>query len=146
MKGTSIVVPEPLHFLLPGGKNLVTVLYPSGIPDDQLQAYRKELHDLFKLPHDRPYLKRINAYHFPDELYKDGYIRNPHAYLSPPNIEGSMICMVQALTPIITTCKIGWTTTAGAVLTGHYRRSAHGSDIRVTQKGPFQHTGKSSRL
>nr|XP_034375882.1 ufm1-specific protease 2 isoform X2 [Arvicanthis niloticus] len=41
MKGTSIVVPEPLHFLLPGKKNLVTVLYPSGIPDDQLQAYRK---------------------------------------------------------------------------------------------------------
>lgn len=41
MKGTSIVVPEPLHFLLPGEKNLVTVLYPSGIPDGQLQAYRK---------------------------------------------------------------------------------------------------------
>lgn len=95
MKGTSIVVPEPLHFLLPGKKNLVTVLYPSGIPDDQLQAYRKELHDLFNLPHDRPYFKRINAYHFPDELYKDGYIRNPHTYLSPPNIEGSMICVVQ---------------------------------------------------
>lgn len=41
MKGTSIVVPEPLHFLLPGEKNLVTISYPSGIPDDQLQAYRK---------------------------------------------------------------------------------------------------------
>lgn len=41
MKGTSIVVPEPLHFLLPGRKNLVTVSYPSGIPDGQLQAYRK---------------------------------------------------------------------------------------------------------
>ncbi|XP_050648555.1 ufm1-specific protease 2 isoform X3 [Macaca thibetana thibetana] len=41
MKGTSIVVPEPLHFLLPGKKNLVTISYPSGIPDGQLQAYRK---------------------------------------------------------------------------------------------------------
>lgn len=41
MKGTSIVVPEPLHFLLPGEKNLVTISYPSGIPDGQLQAYRK---------------------------------------------------------------------------------------------------------
>ncbi|XP_055449570.1 ufm1-specific protease 2 [Psammomys obesus] len=97
MKGTSIVVPEPLHFLLPGEKNLVTVLYPSGIPDGQLQAYRKELHDLFNLPYDRPYFKRVNAYHFPDEPYKDGCIRNPHAYLSPPNIDGSMICMVQGI-------------------------------------------------
>ncbi|XP_027246906.1 ufm1-specific protease 2 isoform X1 [Cricetulus griseus] len=97
IKGTSIVVPEPLHFLLPGEKNLVTVLYPSGIPDAQLQAYRKELHDLFNLPHDRPYFKRANAYHFPDEPYKDGCIRNPHAYLSPPNIEGSVMCVVQGI-------------------------------------------------
>ncbi|XP_052608166.1 ufm1-specific protease 2 isoform X2 [Peromyscus californicus insignis] len=97
MKGTSIVVPEPLHFLLPGKKNLVTVLYPSGIPDGQLQAYRKELHDLFNLPHDRPYFKRANAYHFPDEPYKDGCLRNPHTYLSPPNIEGSMVCVVQGI-------------------------------------------------
>lgn len=87
IKGTSIVVPEPLHFLLPGGKNLVTISYPSGIPDGQLQDYRKELHDLFNLPHDRPCFKRSNAYHFPDEPYKDGYIRNPHTYLNPPNIE-----------------------------------------------------------
>uniref|UniRef100_A0A8C5Y6U0 Ufm1-specific protease 2 n=1 Tax=Microcebus murinus TaxID=30608 RepID=A0A8C5Y6U0_MICMU len=92
---TSIVVPEPLHFLLPGQKSLVTISYPSGIPDGQLQAYRKELHDLFNLPHDRPYFKRSNAYHFPDEPYKDGYIRNPHTYLNPPNIETGMIYVVQ---------------------------------------------------
>ncbi|XP_044794303.1 ufm1-specific protease 2 isoform X2 [Bubalus bubalis] len=95
MKGTSIVVPEPLHFLLPGEKNLVTISYPSGIPDGQLQAYRKELHDVFNLPHDRPYFKRSNAYHFPDEPYKDGYIRNPHTYLNPPNIETGMVYVVQ---------------------------------------------------
>ncbi|XP_059541654.1 ufm1-specific protease 2 isoform X2 [Myotis daubentonii] len=97
MKGTSIVVPEPLHFLLPGRKNLVTISYPSGIPDGQLQAYREELHDLFSLPHDRPYFKRSNAYHFPDEPYQDGYIRNPHAYLSPPNMETGMVYVVQGL-------------------------------------------------
>eukprot|EP00069_Balaena_mysticetus_P011876 bmy_00305T0 len=97
MKGTSIVVPEPLHFLLPGEKNLVTVSYPSGIPDDQLQAYRKELHDLFNLPHDRPYFRRSNAYHFPDEPYKDGYVRNPHTYLNSPNIETVVISVVQGI-------------------------------------------------
>lgn len=50
MKGTSIVVPEPLHFLLPGKKNLVTISYPSGIPDGQLQAYRKvkPIHIVFR--------------------------------------------------------------------------------------------------
>ncbi|XP_006834570.1 PREDICTED: ufm1-specific protease 2 [Chrysochloris asiatica] len=97
MKGTSILVPEPLHFLLPGEKSLITISYPSGIPDDQLQAYRKELHDLCNLPHDRPYFKRSNAYHFPDEPYKDGYIRNPHTFLNPPNIESGMICVVQGV-------------------------------------------------
>uniref|UniRef100_A0A673SLS7 Ufm1-specific protease 2 n=1 Tax=Suricata suricatta TaxID=37032 RepID=A0A673SLS7_SURSU len=95
MKGTSIVVPEPLHFLLPGEKNLKTISYPSGIPDVQLQAYRKELHDLFNLPPDRPYFRRSNAYHFPDEPYKDGYLRNPHSYLNPPNTETGMISVVQ---------------------------------------------------
>jgi hypothetical protein len=95
MKGTSIVVPEPLHFLLPGEKSLITISYPSGIPDGQLQAYRKELYDVFNLPHDRPYFKRSNAYHFPDEPFKDGYIRNPHIYLNPPNIETGMIYVVQ---------------------------------------------------
>ncbi|XP_036911072.1 ufm1-specific protease 2 isoform X1 [Sturnira hondurensis] len=97
VKGTSIVVPEPLHFLLPGEKSLVTISYPSGIPDGQLQAYRKELHDRFSLPHDRPYFRRPNAYHFADEPYKDGYIRNPHIYLNPPNLETGMVCLVQGV-------------------------------------------------
>ncbi|XP_020863295.1 ufm1-specific protease 2 isoform X3 [Phascolarctos cinereus] len=90
MKGTSIVVPEPLHFLLPGEKNLVTISYPSGVPDGQLQSYRKELHDLYHLPHDRPYFRRANAYHFPDEPYKDGYVRNPHSHLNPLGAESGM--------------------------------------------------------
>ncbi|XP_043828946.1 ufm1-specific protease 2 isoform X1 [Dromiciops gliroides] len=97
MKGTSIVVPEPLHFLLPGEKNLVTISYPSGVPDGQLQSYRKELHDLYHLPHDRPYFRRANAYHFPDEPYKDGYIRNPHSYLNPLGAESGVISTVQGI-------------------------------------------------
>ncbi|XP_011933469.1 PREDICTED: ufm1-specific protease 2 isoform X4 [Cercocebus atys] len=157
MKGTSIVVPEPLHFLLPGKKNLVTISYPSGIPDGQLQAYRKELHDLFNLPHDRPYFKRSNAYHFPDEPYKDGYIRNPHTYLNPPNMETGMGHQItylgcnhsrfvwsRAYMVIIIICRIGLMTMAGAVLIDLCRLSALGSNIRDTQRGPFQHTEKFS--
>ncbi|XP_077671682.1 ufm1-specific protease 2 isoform X7 [Eretmochelys imbricata] len=90
MKGTSIVVPEQFHFMLPGKKHLVTISYPTGISDNQLETYRKELHELFHLPSDRPYLRRANAYRFPDEPYKDGYLRNPHIYLNPPVIEAGM--------------------------------------------------------
>lgn len=41
MKGTMLQVPEPLHFLLPEPKGLVTVVYPSGVPDSQLETQRK---------------------------------------------------------------------------------------------------------
>lgn len=41
MRGTSVVVPEQFHFMLPGKKHLVTVSFPTGISDDQLETYRK---------------------------------------------------------------------------------------------------------
>lgn len=41
MKGTSVVVPEQFHFMLPGKKHLVTVSYPTGISDNQLETYRQ---------------------------------------------------------------------------------------------------------
>ncbi|XP_064508715.1 ufm1-specific protease 2 isoform X5 [Pseudopipra pipra] len=90
VKGTSIVVPEQFHFMLPGKNHLVTISYPTGISDDQLESYRKELHGLYNLPCDRPYFKRANAYHFPDEPYKDGYLRNPHVHLNSPGMEPGM--------------------------------------------------------
>lgn len=46
---------------------------------------------------------------------------------------------------IITICRIGWMTVAGAVLTDLCRRSALGSGTRATQRDPFQHTGRFSR-
>ena len=42
MKGTKLLVPEPLHFLLPRPKGLVTVVYPeAGVADGQLETQRK---------------------------------------------------------------------------------------------------------
>ncbi|KAL7981910.1 hypothetical protein Chor_000967 [Crotalus horridus] len=41
MRGTSVMVPEQFHFMLPGKKHLVTVSFPAGISDDQLETYRK---------------------------------------------------------------------------------------------------------
>lgn len=55
----------------------------------------QELHGLFNLPCDRPYFKRANAYHFPDEPYKDGYLRNPHLHLNSPGTESGMVSLNQ---------------------------------------------------
>uniref|UniRef100_A0A8C5LNK3 Ufm1-specific protease 2 n=1 Tax=Leptobrachium leishanense TaxID=445787 RepID=A0A8C5LNK3_9ANUR len=97
MKGTSICVAEPYHFKLPAMEGLVTVAYPAGVADSQLESYRKALHEQFNLPLDRPYFKRANAYHFPDEPYKDGYPRNPHAHLNNPSMEGGTVSLVQGI-------------------------------------------------
>ena len=41
MTGTTLPVPEPYHFLLPEPRGLVTVIYPAGVPDSQLESHRK---------------------------------------------------------------------------------------------------------
>ncbi|XP_049427150.1 ufm1-specific protease 2 [Epinephelus fuscoguttatus] len=97
MKGTTMVVPEPLHFLLPEPKGLVTVVYPTGVPDSQLETQRKELHQQFELPDDWPYFRRANAYHFPSEPYKDGYLRNPHLVLTHPTLDNGKVYLVQGI-------------------------------------------------
>ncbi|XP_066574307.1 ufm1-specific protease 2 [Amia ocellicauda] len=97
MKGTSLRVPQPFHFMLPEPRGLVTGVYPAGVPDSQLDTVRKALHAKFELPEDRPYLRRPNAYHFPDEPYKDGYLRNPHLSLNHPSTEDCKLFLVQGL-------------------------------------------------
>uniref|UniRef100_A0A673ZBG9 Ufm1-specific protease 2 n=1 Tax=Salmo trutta TaxID=8032 RepID=A0A673ZBG9_SALTR len=97
MKGTALLIPQPFHFLLPAPVGLVTVVYPAGVPDSQLETRRKELHSLFELPDNRPYLRRANALHFPDEPYKDGYLRNPHVHLTHPALENGKPYLVQGV-------------------------------------------------
>lgn len=96
-KGSSLLVPHPFHFQLPEPAGLTTVIYPAGVPDHQLQAVREDLHRKFDLPGDRPCLRRANAFRFPDEAYKDGYLRNPHVHLNPPNIEDAKLYLVQGV-------------------------------------------------
>ncbi|KAF7666244.1 hypothetical protein LDENG_00112810 [Lucifuga dentata] len=97
MKGTKLLVPEPLHFLLPEPKGLVTAVYPAGVPDSKLEMQRKDLHQQFELPDNRPYFRRANAYHFPNEPYKDGYLRNPHQVLTHPTLENGKVYLVQGI-------------------------------------------------
>lgn len=39
--GLTLLVPEPLHFLLPEPNRLVTVVFPAGVPDKELEAQRR---------------------------------------------------------------------------------------------------------
>ncbi|KAL6467331.1 hypothetical protein MHYP_G00251350 [Metynnis hypsauchen] len=96
-KGSSLLVPQPFHFQLPESSGLVTVIYPAGVLDSQLLTVREELHGKYGLPSDRPYFRRANAFHFPDEAYKDGYLRNPHIYLNAPNVEEAMVSVVRGV-------------------------------------------------
>lgn len=41
IKGTTVLLPEPIHFLLPEPKGLVTAVFPSGVADSQLETLRK---------------------------------------------------------------------------------------------------------
>lgn len=97
LKGTSMPVPEPLHFLLPQPHGLVTVVYPAGVSDSQLQTTRQNLHLKYGLPEDKPYFRRANAYHFPSEPYKDGYLRNPHSSITNPSFVDGKVYLVQGV-------------------------------------------------
>lgn len=41
VKGTTVLLPEALHFLLPEPEGLVTAVFPSGVADSQLETLRK---------------------------------------------------------------------------------------------------------
>uniref|UniRef100_A0AAY5EPD1 Ufm1-specific protease 2 n=1 Tax=Electrophorus electricus TaxID=8005 RepID=A0AAY5EPD1_ELEEL len=96
-KGSSLLVPQAFHFPLPTPGNLITVVYPAGVAESQLLSEREVLHRKYGLPSDRPYFRRANAFHFPDEPYRDGYLRNPHAHLTPPSMEDSKLYLVRGI-------------------------------------------------
>lgn len=41
-----------------------------------------------------PYFRRANAYHFPNEPYKDGYLRNPHLALTHPTLDNGKVYLI----------------------------------------------------
>ncbi|KAF5897415.1 ufm1-specific protease 2, partial [Clarias magur] len=96
-KDNALAVPQAFHFQLPASARLLTVIYPAGETDDQLLSVREELHRRHDVPGDRPCFRRANAFHFPDEPYKDGYLRNPHTHLSAPSVEDAKVYAVRGV-------------------------------------------------
>ncbi|XP_063074666.1 ufm1-specific protease 2 [Engraulis encrasicolus] len=97
LQGTDIPVPQPFHFMLPEPHGLISVVYPANTSDNDLESCRKDLHKKYELPEDRPYFKRANAFQFPDQQFKDGYLRNPHEHLNHPNLEDANLYLVQGV-------------------------------------------------
>ncbi|XP_076870267.1 ufm1-specific protease 2 isoform X2 [Brachyhypopomus gauderio] len=95
-KGSSLLVPQVFHFQLPSS-HLVTAVYPAGVAERELLPEREELHRKYGLPSNRPCFRRSNAFHFPDEPYRDGYLRNPHTHLTPPTLEDSNLYVVRGV-------------------------------------------------
>ena len=46
------------------------------------ESQRREVHELFMLPLNRPLLRRSNRYIFPSDPTTDGYLTNPHVGLT----------------------------------------------------------------
>lgn len=57
----------------------------------------QELHQQFDLPEDWPYFRRVSAYRFPNETYKDGYLRNPHRVLTHPSLDQGKVQQIAHL-------------------------------------------------
>lgn len=52
-------------------------IYPSGVNEDDLKEYRRQIHNAFLFPSDRPIVKTLNRFFFPGE--RESYILiNPH--------------------------------------------------------------------
>ncbi|XP_041457900.1 ufm1-specific protease 2-like [Lytechinus variegatus] len=90
-----ICKPEAHHFKPMGLHHLLTVVYPSGVSDQDLESTRQSLHQQFILPQDRPLLRRLNSYLFPEEKMKHVYLMNTHIGLLPSGVSGGKQSLVQ---------------------------------------------------
>ncbi|XP_072040093.1 ufm1-specific protease 2-like [Amphiura filiformis] len=95
IKSGSVCVPKPHHFQPGYLHHFLTLLYPVGIPDQQLEDFRRQVHEQFLLPLDRPLFRRTNAYMFPSDRKGDVYLTNTHVGLAPSGVEGGTPSIVQ---------------------------------------------------
>ncbi|KAJ8028259.1 Ufm1-specific protease 2 [Holothuria leucospilota] len=84
----------PYLFKIPSHCHLVTVVYPDGVSEDELESFRKELHVRHMLATDRPYFRRLNAFVFPQDR-RDVYLTNTHEGLPPSGVEDGEVSIVQ---------------------------------------------------
>lgn len=81
-------IPESFHYKPAKFGHFYTCIYPNAIPDsdDFLTSKRRELHQQFSLPLNKPIFRRANNYQF--ELTRSGLLVNPHVGLKSTVADG----------------------------------------------------------
>ena len=78
MRGT-VSIPEAFHLKPDPFGHFVTIVYTKTGTCTNFAQFRKHLHNIFLLPMDRPYFRRMNRYKFHNDLLvKNGPLTNVH--------------------------------------------------------------------
>lgn len=88
-------IPEPFHFLIAQRHSCITVIYPRGVSEKDLERQRRTLHQHMCLTLEAPLFRRANARIFPGQTAIGGYIINPHRGLPPSGVAGGKSHLVQ---------------------------------------------------
>jgi len=87
-----VQMPKIFHFLPSSLQHYVTLAYHPDKSEQSLENYRKQIHEWFDLPLDRPILKRGNKHSFPEDLNNQRQLINTHIGL---NLKGDEVSLVQ---------------------------------------------------
>ncbi|XP_012937485.1 ufm1-specific protease 2 [Aplysia californica] len=93
-KNNKLLSPEVFHFHPSVLDSPVTIVYPRGLSDDELEEERKILHKHLCLPMDRPLLRRGASGLFLSSSAPGGYLLNTHLGLSDPPVKGGTVSTV----------------------------------------------------
>ena len=96
MRGT-VSIPEAFHLKPEPFGHFVSIVYTKTGTCTNFAQFRRHLHNIFLLPMDRPYFRRMNKYTFQnEELVKNGPLTNVHKGLEKGRgVDGVEVCLVE---------------------------------------------------
>ncbi|XP_056013009.1 ufm1-specific protease 2-like [Ostrea edulis] len=96
-EGDTLPNVQSFHFQPWKSSAMITVIYPEGKTEEELESRRRELHSLFCMSMSRPVFRRGNAFLFPENIIQYGYLINPHQYITTQSMKGGTQYLVQGL-------------------------------------------------
>ncbi|XP_041359738.1 ufm1-specific protease 2-like [Gigantopelta aegis] len=93
-QGDRFHTPEVFHIQPEDLPFIVSVIFPKGVSEQDLESSRRHLHDLFGVVADWPVFKRANVFLLPGDRMLNGYLINPHIGLPPSGIKDGKPCIV----------------------------------------------------
>ncbi|XP_059153140.1 ufm1-specific protease 2-like [Physella acuta] len=86
--------PEVFHFKPSCLETPVTVIYPKGATENELEKERQILHEHLCLPLNQPLLRKGAAGFFLRQTAPGGYLLNPHLGLNDPPVKSATVSVV----------------------------------------------------